>query len=81
VPANTGEEAEFEFEVTAEVEAPPREATKHTVDTDTIRRMPGTRGDALRAITTDDPQGLQGSIYIERDHRVSSARYRAHESR
>jgi hypothetical protein len=41
---------ELEFEATAEVEAPPREVTKRSVDNSTITRVPGTRGDALRAI-------------------------------
>lgn len=41
---------ELEFEGTAEVEAPPREVTRRTVENDVVRRMPGTRGDALRAI-------------------------------
>jgi outer membrane receptor protein involved in Fe transport len=41
---------ELEFEGTAEVEAPPREVTKRTVEQQTVTRMPGTRGDALRAI-------------------------------
>ncbi|HEY6079007.1 MAG TPA: TonB-dependent receptor [Polyangiaceae bacterium] len=41
---------ELEFEGTAEVEAPPRDVTKHSVDEEVVRHMPGTRGDALRAI-------------------------------
>jgi hypothetical protein len=45
-----GTDDELEFEGTAEVEAPPREATKRTVDSQVVQRMPGTRGDALRAI-------------------------------
>jgi TonB dependent receptor/TonB-dependent Receptor Plug Domain len=52
VPAGAaalGEE-ELEFEGTAEVEAPPREVTKRSVDAEVVQRMPGTRGDALRAI-------------------------------
>ena len=43
-------EDELEFEGTAEVEAPPRDVTKHSVDEDVVLHMPGTRGDALRAI-------------------------------
>lgn len=41
---------ELEFEGTAEVEAPPREVTKRTVDQQVVQTMPGTRGDALRSI-------------------------------
>jgi hypothetical protein len=41
---------ELEFEATAEVEAPPRDVTKRSVENDVVRQMPGTRGDALRAI-------------------------------
>ena len=41
---------ELEFEGTAEVEAPPRDVTKRTVENKVVQRMPGTRGDALRAI-------------------------------
>ena len=47
--AAAGEE-ELEFEGTAEVEAPPREVTKRSVDNQVVQNMPGTRGDALRAI-------------------------------
>lgn len=42
--------ADEEFEATASVEAPPREVTRRSVDSETIRRIPGTRGDPLRAI-------------------------------
>jgi TonB family protein len=45
-PSDTAEE----FEATASVEAPPRETTKRSVNQETIRRLPGTRGDALRSI-------------------------------
>jgi TonB family protein len=38
------------FESTAEVEAPPRETTKRTIKEEELTRIPGTRGDALRAI-------------------------------
>jgi hypothetical protein len=50
-PAKPAEaEEELEFEGTAEVEAPPREVTKRTVESQTVQKMPGTRGDALRSI-------------------------------
>ena len=39
-----------EFSAVATVEAPPREATKRTVSGEILTEMPGTRGDALRAI-------------------------------
>lgn len=39
-----------EFEATAEVEAPPREVTRRSVREEELTRIPGTRGDALRAI-------------------------------
>lgn len=45
------QEGELEsFEATAEVEAPPREPTKHSVEGEELTKIPGTRGDALRAI-------------------------------
>ena len=43
-------EAELEFEGVAEVEAPPREPTKHTLTERELTTIPGTRGDALRTI-------------------------------
>lgn len=52
-PRVAGEEApedELDFEGTAEVEAPPREVTKRSVENEIVQHMPGTRGDALRAI-------------------------------
>ncbi len=52
-PRVAGEEApeeELDFEGTAEVEAPPREVTKRSVENKVVQQMPGTRGDALRAI-------------------------------
>ncbi len=49
-PPDDASEEELEFEATAEVEAPPREVTRRSVGNATIRRVPGTRGDALRAI-------------------------------
>ncbi len=39
-----------EYEGTAEVEAPPREVTKRSIDKEELTRIPGTRGDAIRAI-------------------------------
>ena len=39
-----------EFSVVATVAAPPREATKRTVSGEMLTEMPGSRGDALRAI-------------------------------
>ncbi len=44
------EDEEFEFEAVAEVEAPPREPTRRTMDKEQLTRIPGTRGDALRAV-------------------------------
>lgn len=38
------------FGSTAVVEAPPREAVKRTIDKEELMRIPGTRGDALRAV-------------------------------
>jgi TonB family protein len=38
------------FEATAEVEAPPRETTKRSIGEAELTKIPGTRGDALRAI-------------------------------
>jgi hypothetical protein len=48
-PENVADD-ELEFEGTAQVEAPPREATRRSVDSQVVQRLPGTRGDALRAI-------------------------------
>jgi len=48
VDESTGDE--LEFEGTAEVEAPPRDVTKRSVDSQVVQSMPGTRGDARRAI-------------------------------
>src|SRR5690606_6918450 len=39
-----------EFSASAEVEAPPREITKRTVPKEVLTRVPGTRGDPLRAV-------------------------------
>ncbi len=38
------------FGATAVVDAPPREAVKRTIDKEELTRIPGTRGDALRAV-------------------------------
>ena len=38
------------FGETAVVEAPPREVVKRTIDKEELTRIPGTRGDALRAV-------------------------------
>ena len=38
------------FGATAVVEAPPREVIKRTIDKEELTRIPGTRGDALRAV-------------------------------
>lgn len=39
-----------EYEATAEIQAPPREAVKRSVGEAELTKIPGTRGDALRAI-------------------------------
>ena len=41
---------EAEFSARAEVEAPPREITKRSVPKEVLTRIPGTRGDPLRAV-------------------------------
>jgi TonB family protein len=38
------------FGATAVIEAPPREVIKRTIDKEELTRIPGTRGDALRAV-------------------------------
>jgi TonB family protein len=45
-----GSSPEESFEATAEVEAPPRELTRRTIARDELQKVPGTSGDALRAI-------------------------------
>lgn len=51
VPAPPAANPELEtFEGTAEVEAPPRETTKRSIPEAELTKIPGTRGDALRAI-------------------------------
>ena len=71
--ASTEPEDELEFEAVAEVEAPPREPTKRTLEQEQLTTVPGTRGDALRAIevmpgvartqfaTNPGPPSLRGS--------------------
>jgi len=39
-----------EFSAVATVQAPPRETTRHSISGEILHEMPGTRGDALRAI-------------------------------
>lgn len=41
---------EESFEAVADVEAPPREPTRRAIEQKELTRMPGTRGDALRAV-------------------------------
>lgn len=48
--SDTDDDEELEFEAVAEVAAPPREATKHTIEQEQLTRIAGTRGDALRAV-------------------------------
>lgn len=67
------EDDELEYGAVAEVEAPPREPTKRTLEAEQLTRIAGTRGDALRAIevmpgvartpfaSTDGPPVLRGS--------------------
>jgi len=40
----------FEFSATARIEAPPREVVRRTITREELTRIPGTRGDALRAV-------------------------------
>ncbi|HYQ28482.1 MAG TPA: TonB-dependent receptor [Polyangiaceae bacterium] len=47
--ATTPSEPE-QFSAVARVDAPPREVTRHSISGEMLRDMPGTRGDALRAI-------------------------------
>ncbi len=44
------DDEELEFSAVAEVEAPAREPTKRELNEELLTRIPGTRGDALRAI-------------------------------
>ena len=48
-PAKTSADLQ-EFEAVATVDAPPREATRRTISGEILTEMPGTRGDAVRAI-------------------------------
>ena len=48
--AEPAEEAEPEFEGVAEVEAPATEPTKRVLDEQQLTTLPGTRGDAVRAV-------------------------------
>jgi hypothetical protein len=48
-PPASSEEEEI-YEGVAEVQAPPHEATKRTLDREQLTTVPGTRGDALRAV-------------------------------
>lgn len=48
--SETGLEDLEEYEATAEVEAPPREVTRRTIGKQELTRIPGTRGDAIRAV-------------------------------
>jgi len=41
---------EESFEAVADVEAPPREPTRRAIEEEQLTRIPGTRGDALRAV-------------------------------
>ncbi len=50
MPPPAEDEAELAFEGVAQVEAPPRETTRRTLEKEQLTTLPGTRGDALRAI-------------------------------
>lgn len=51
VPEKTAADPEeAEYRATAEVDAPPRETTRRTLDEKVLAKVPGTRGDAIRAI-------------------------------
>ncbi|MEZ4324410.1 MAG: TonB-dependent receptor [Polyangiales bacterium] len=60
------EVADIEVEVRGE--APPREATRHAIEGVEVRRIPGTNGDALRAIETMPgvarPPGFEGLLVV-----------------
>lgn len=72
-PSQPNPEPEPEFEGVAEVEAPPTEPTRRVLDEQQLTTLPGTRGDALRAIevlpgvarvqfgTNPGPPALRGS--------------------
>ena len=44
------EETDLGFGATAEIDPPPREVTRRTIRASELTRIPGTRGDALRAV-------------------------------
>jgi TonB family protein len=56
------------FRATARAEPPPREVTRRTITSEELTRIPGTRGDALRAIEllpgVGRPPGLAGLVLI-----------------
>lgn len=49
-PPPSAPEGEAIFEATAQVEAPAREATRRTIEKYQLSRVPGTRGDPIRAV-------------------------------
>ena len=57
-----------EIDVEVRGEAPPREATRHTIEGVEVRRIPGTNGDAIRAIETMPgvarPAGFEGLLIV-----------------
>jgi TonB family protein len=56
------------FRAVARIEPPPREVTRRTITSEELTRVPGTRGDALRAIEllpgVGRPPGLAGLVLI-----------------
>jgi hypothetical protein len=56
------------FRAVARIEPPPREVTRRTLTSEELTRVPGTRGDALRAIEllpgVGRPPGLAGLVLI-----------------
>ena len=56
------------FSAVARVDPPPREVTRRTITSEELTRIPGTRGDALRAIEllpgVGRPPGLAGFVLI-----------------
>ncbi len=69
-PASTADEqaALDTLDIEVEGERPPREATKRILAVEEISKMPGTNGDALRAVTSlpgvARPPGLSGELSI-----------------
>lgn len=57
-----------EIDVEVRGEAPPREATRHAIEGVEVRRIPGTNGDAIRAIETMPgvarPAGFEGLLIV-----------------